>query len=452
MSDAAIQIDAEFKALIPELAADEYALLEASIQADGCRDALIVWGVILVDGHNRYAICQNHSIPFEVKQHAFESRADVKVWMLRNQLGRRNLPEPVRVKLALQLKPAVKQANEDRMLAGVKQDPQSNLIEGWTNTQIAKEAGISTGKMYQAEYVFTHAPLTIKQAYEAQEISANRAYDLTKAIEKFPPEYHDRVAKLAGDNLEKVGILERLQKSSGSPDTNGTFDELMLTDGFHYGNDMAEHLDFASAHVELIHKALDSIVRHHRRMGIDARRAAAAETPPPTGKYKCIVIDPPWPIEKIERDVRPNQGQQLDYPTMTLEQIKALPISDLAYEDGCHLYLWTTHKFLPDAFELVEAWGFHYQCLMTWVKPSGMTPYSWMYNTEHVLFARRGSLDLSRMGLKLAFEAPVTFHSEKPDVFYERVIAASVAPRLDMFARKERENFYAWGSEIGRAA
>lgn len=169
----------------------------------------------------------------------------------------------------------------------------------------------------------------------------------------------------------------------------------------------------------------------------------------PQGKYRCLVVDPPWPVKKIEREERPNQGIELDYPTMTLEEIEALPIPDLSEESGCHLYLWVTQKFLPAGLELVEKWGFRYQCLMTWRKNVGMTPFSWMYDTEHVIFARRGNLPLQQLGLRLSFEAPVTDHSAKPDVFFdERVTLASPEPRLEMFARKDREGFTVYGNEV----
>lgn len=184
------------------------------------------------------------------------------------------------------------------------------------------------------------------------------------------------------------------------------------------------------------------------RLADEQARLAAAQTPAPAGKYRCIVIDPPWHIKKIDRDVRPNQGQFLDYPTMTLDQIRALPVPDLAHIDGCHLYLWTTQKYLPDALALLVSWEFHYQCLMTWVKPSGFTPYSWMYNTEHVIFARRGNLPLLQNGLKLSIEAPTSGHSVKPDAFFERVLQASPEPRLEMFARQSHDGFKAWGNEV----
>lgn len=183
------------------------------------------------------------------------------------------------------------------------------------------------------------------------------------------------------------------------------------------------------------------------RLADEQARLAAAQTPLPAGKYRCIVIDPPWQIKKIDRDVRPHQGQFLDYPTMTIDQIRVLPVPDLAHEDGCHLYLWTTQKYLPDALALLVSWDFHYQCLMTWVKPSGFTPYSWMYNTEHVIFARRGNLPLLQNGLKLSIEAPTAGHSVKPDAFFERVLQASPEPRLEMFARQTHEGFKAWGNE-----
>lgn len=172
------------------------------------------------------------------------------------------------------------------------------------------------------------------------------------------------------------------------------------------------------------------------------------EVPYPDGTYRCIVIDPPWPVQKIEREERPVQSARLDYPTMSLDDIRALPVPVLADDAGCHLYLWVTQKFLPDGLQLCADWGFRYQCLMTWVKPTGFTPFSWMYNTEHVIFARRGSLDLDRMGLKLSFDAGVVRHSEKPDVFYERVLAASPGPRLEMFARADRDGFVVWGNEV----
>lgn len=169
--------------------------------------------------------------------------------------------------------------------------------------------------------------------------------------------------------------------------------------------------------------------------------------PLPDGKYRTIVIDPPWPVDKILRDERPNQDT-FDYPTMTIDEIKKLSIPSLAYQDGCHVYLWTTHKFLPIAFEIFNHWGVKYQCLLTWVKNVGMTPFSFMYSTEHVLFGRIGSLDLLKQGERLDFSAKVEGHSIKPEIFYDLVRRVSPEPRIDVFARKKRKGFAVYGNQL----
>ena len=172
------------------------------------------------------------------------------------------------------------------------------------------------------------------------------------------------------------------------------------------------------------------------------------ESPPlPEGKFQTIVIDPPWPVEKILRDVRPNQVADLDYRTQSIDEIKAWPIKELAH-DNCHVYLWTTHKYLPTAFEIFDHWGVNYECLLTWVKNVGFTPFSWMYSTEHVLFGRIGNLELLKKGLRLDFKGKVTKHSCKPQEFYDRVTEASPEPRLEMFAREVHEGFEPWGNEV----
>ncbi|MEY4427973.1 MAG: hypothetical protein RLZZ182_662, partial [Pseudomonadota bacterium] len=95
----------ELKAYIDPLTPDEHEALERSLLAEGCRDALVLWGDILVDGHNRYAICTQHGIPFETKQHPhFRSMDDVHLWMINQHLGRRSVSDYQRGVLALRKK------------------------------------------------------------------------------------------------------------------------------------------------------------------------------------------------------------------------------------------------------------------------------------------------------------------------------------------------------------
>lgn len=177
------------------------------------------------------------------------------------------------------------------------------------------------------------------------------------------------------------------------------------------------------------------------------KRRDVIDMPLPTGVFRTLVIDPPWPMGKSARVDTPEQGSTLDYPTMSLEEIEALPIQEHAAADA-HLYLWVTQRFLPAGLKLVEDWGFKYHCLLTWLKPGGFAPFSWMFNTEHVVFAYRGRFELRELGLNIGFQAPRGAHSEKPETFYEMVERASFEPWVEMFARRGRANWTVWGDEM----
>ena len=97
-----IVVNEELKAYIDPLTADEYEALERSLLAEGCRDALVLWGDILVDGHNRYGICRKHDLPFQTVQNTrFQSIEDVHLWMIEQHLGRRSVSDFQRGVLAL---------------------------------------------------------------------------------------------------------------------------------------------------------------------------------------------------------------------------------------------------------------------------------------------------------------------------------------------------------------
>jgi len=176
---------------------------------------------------------------------------------------------------------------------------------------------------------------------------------------------------------------------------------------------------------------------------VESIRSKRAENP--DGKYDVIVIDPPWPMEKIERDCRPNQ-HALDYPTMTEDGLKALKIPAA---DDCHIFLWTTQKFLPMAFRLIDAWAFRYVCTFVWHKPGGFQPIGLpQYNCEFALYARKGSPKFTdTKAFNVCFSAPRGAHSEKPGEFYAMVCGATYGTRLDMFSRRMIEGYRAWGNE-----
>ena len=169
-----ITIDSEFKALIPPLTAEERAELERSLLADGCRDALVLWGDTLIDGHNRYEICTRHSIPFEVVRKEFDSRQSAIEWMILNQFGRRNLPAHERARLALRLKPVIADRAEQNLhLAEGKGCQKSDKVKPIdTKQELAKVAGVSHDTIAKVEVIENKAPEPVVQASRKGESTA----------------------------------------------------------------------------------------------------------------------------------------------------------------------------------------------------------------------------------------------------------------------------------------
>ena len=179
-------------------------------------------------------------------------------------------------------------------------------------------------------------------------------------------------------------------------------------------------------------------------------RLKAFDVEPVAARYGTIVIDPPWQVEKIKRDVRPNQVA-FDYPTMTEEELMEFPVKAMAEED-CHLFCWTTHKHLLPALRLIEVWGFKYILLMTWHKPGGFQPHGLpQYNSEFVIYARRGSPQFRETtAFNTCFQGERREHSRKPDEFYNVVRRVTGDSRIDVFSREPREGFAQYGNETSK--
>jgi N6-adenosine-specific RNA methylase IME4 len=179
-------------------------------------------------------------------------------------------------------------------------------------------------------------------------------------------------------------------------------------------------------------------------------KLAAVETRDPgtfSGLYDVIVIDPPWPVEWIERPWLHSPKQvALPYSTMTLEGIGAIQIPA---SDSCHLWLWTNHRFLPDAFQIMQRWGFAYHRTFVWHKPGGFQPIGWPQgNCEFALYGRKGSpVFVETKNFPTCFGGRRTGHSAKPSEFYDMVRRVAPGRRLDMFNRRPIPGFDSWGKE-----
>jgi N6-adenosine-specific RNA methylase IME4 len=167
----------------------------------------------------------------------------------------------------------------------------------------------------------------------------------------------------------------------------------------------------------------------------------------PNKKYNIIYADPPWDIKKIKRKVRPNQVE-MDYPTMKLEDIKNLKVQNLT-EENCVLFLWTIQKYLKNAFDVMQEWGFKYQRTITWDKKNGMCLFGFHHRTEFLLFGYKGKLPMypKRKTFPTLVEAKSKYHSNKPHIFRE-YIQKFGDKKIELFARQKVEGWDCWGNEV----
>ena len=204
--------------------------------------------------------------------------------------------------------------------------------------------------------------------------------------------------------------------------------------------------------------------------------------PLPSGPFSTIVADPPWDYSrKLSRGgtsgyspLHPsrggNRGAANHYSTLTIEQLKELPVQSVA-ADQAHLYLWTTSSFVVEAHSLAESWGFSPKVLVPWIKTKkrskadvinadgdlyagvrmGMGLYI-RHCAEFILFCVRGNAPTSRNDVLGVLFAPQGKHSEKPREAFDLIERLSSSPRLELFARAPRDGYAVWGDQADGSA
>jgi len=386
-----IKINSKFHALIPPLSKEELNQLEQNLLREGWRpnEAIVLWNDTIVDGHNRYNLCQKHKIKFKVTNKRFVNEPEAMLWIIDNQLGRRNLPNFVKLELGWKktslLKPIAeaKQKEEGKRLGGkpaLSQKSDKGSID--VKKEAAKISGLSHDTASRVKIILDHEKEhkdLVKKLREGQkEVSINSVYNEITRKEK-----EAKREKQRQEDYKKVKQLQTKQ------------------------NKKLE--DFGP-------------------------------------RFSTIVIDPPWDWSD-EGDINQLGRAKPDYSTMTIGQLMKMPIDKISAPNS-HLYLWITNRSLPKGFQLMEKWGFRYITCLTWCKPSiGMGNY-FRGSTEHVLFAVKGSLPLKRKNIGTWFTAKRgKKHSEKPDEFYNIIETCSPRPRIDIFSRKNRKNWITWGTE-----
>lgn len=217
-----IRISEELRAYVDPLTPIEYAALERSILAEGCRDALVLWGDVLIDGHNRFAICQKHGIAFNTVQNDnFSTIEDVMLWMIDNHLARRSVSDFQRGMLALRKKEilaarkkAPTEAEPENQTENKVESPPVNSPEHpplSTREDIARVAGISSNAISRIEKIQKTATPELVEAVRAGTISLNAA----AAVASLPSE--EQVAAVHGGKKELQQVAKQVRESKSPP-------------------------------------------------------------------------------------------------------------------------------------------------------------------------------------------------------------------------------------------
>jgi hypothetical protein len=223
----------ELRAYIDPLTPDEHAALERSILAEGCRDALVLWGEVLVDGHNRHGICVKHGLPFQTVQNPhFKSMDDVHLWMIDQHLGRRSVSDFQRGVLALRKKDILSArpasasvtpadaATPDASPSAEAAPAAAPLI---SREALARAARLSTTTVSQIEKIQKTAAPELVEAVKAGTVSINAA----AAVASLPAE--EQVAAVAGGKkqLQQVARQVRESKAASRPATEPSSSEVV---------------------------------------------------------------------------------------------------------------------------------------------------------------------------------------------------------------------------------
>jgi len=212
-----IKINDELRSFVDPLTDIEYAALERSLQAEGCRDALVLWRDTLIDGHNRYEICKKHGIPFRtVHNNNFASLEDVMLWMIDNHLARRSVSDFQRGVFALRKKEivAARMAENPPAQEGDKNAPADDTSPPWnTREDVARAARVSSNTISQIERIQKAATPQLREAVRTGTISINAAANVAQLPEE------QQIAAVAGGRkeLQQAARQVREQKMASRP-------------------------------------------------------------------------------------------------------------------------------------------------------------------------------------------------------------------------------------------
>ena len=422
--------------LFPAMSADEYAELLSDIRANGLHEALWTYQGALIDGRHRYRACQELGIEPQTRE--WDGRGSLVTFVVGLNLHRRHLTSSQRAMLALEVEKLF--AKEAASRVGGR--PKSIL-----ETEAARLAHPSEDQEEKGTEIFQYLSKdmpnrneTTAAAQAASVVGTNSHYVAdAKKIAASAPELVERVK--SGD----MSIPEAKKLASApAPVRNAAIEKL------------------ASGQAKNAQDAILQVKREERRT--PEERIASRPAAPST--YRVILADPPWPYTLYDADTGHGRSAESHYSTMSIDDIAAMPVGELAAPD-CALFMWVTWPNLFHAEQIGKAWGFEYRtCAFTWAKlnksaagrmsnPADdsnwfMSMGSWTRaNTEVCLLFVKGAPPRFAADVRQLIVAPVREHSRKPDEQYGLIERLLSGPYLELFARRKfSEKWNVWGNQV----
>lgn len=375
--------------IFPMFAESDLAELAADIASHGLHEPICLYEGKILDGRNRYTACNIANVAIQTRDF-IGSALDALAWVWSLNRQRRHLTPS---------QAAIADAKREQLYgvyAGVKEAAQ----ERQGLTRLAGRD--SEGNPLRVE------PSVSQQIDSPKEDRNDRKTDAIRA-------------ETAGTNRTYISIADKL---------------------------VAERPELV-AQVESGQKTLSQVNRELRREELQQRTP-----PPPTGKYRVFYADPPWKYNDALAISKDGLGESYGpadahYPQMTIADLCALPIRDLA-EDDAVLFLWTTSPLLEESFKVVSAWGFKYKSSFVWDKVKHNMGHYNSVRHEFLLVCTRGSCtpDVRKLFDSVQAIERSERHSEKPEEF--RGIIDTLYPsgeRIELFARSAHEGWQKWGNE-----
>jgi len=347
-----------------------------------------------------------------------------------------------------------KSIEEQGIQESLKILPNGIIIDGYHRKKIAQELGIK------------NIPYEIKQLNKDEALELGISLNLARRNLSFEQKIEiikklrergwaqEKIAKLIGIARSTIIRLEnRLENGSIVQMDNASIpDDLRYKISKEMKKEIAERADKGETQEEIAkdygisRRRVGQIIKKKKEEII--RREKRVTMPFPEGEFEIIVIDPPWPYG-TEYDSEDRRVAS-PYSEMDLEEIRDL---EIPAADDCILWLWATHKFLPEAFGILEDWGFEYKLTLVWNKRK-MGMGSWLRcQVEFCLLGIKGNPEWNLTNQRDIILESRREHSRKPDKFYKmvkKIHRCSSNRRLNYFARIKRKGFISWGDETTR--